>query len=203
MLPFIIFFYLTDLFGDVGKLVALILFALAAFTDFLDGYIARKYNLVTDFGKFLDPIADKILATTGVLLLTMGANPIIPAPYGLIFVVIMLVRDYAITGLRQMAQLKGQIIAADNMARIKSAFLDITLLFGFVMSYILEYINKRGMIVGRGIEITTTVLYVFVGITAVLIAYTGVAYMVRNRVVLVDTNPENTSKDTNKKDKVN
>ena len=126
LIPFILFFYLANFFDNgVGKLVALILFIIAAYSDMLDGYIARKYNLVSDLGKFLDPIADKIMASTGLLLIVVDG--IIPNPYGVILYVVMLLRDYIVTGLRQMGQMKGCIIAADFWAKIKSIFLDIAI----------------------------------------------------------------------------
>ena len=61
MIPFFVVFLLTDLGGEAGKYIALALFILASLTDLLDGKIARKYNLVTNFGKFMDPLADKLL----------------------------------------------------------------------------------------------------------------------------------------------
>ena len=63
LIPFFVFFLFTECVGEAGKYIALGIFAVASLTDLLDGKIARKYNLVTNFGKFMDPIADKLLVS--------------------------------------------------------------------------------------------------------------------------------------------
>ena len=80
LIPVIIFFYLADSFIPAGKLIATIIFAIAIFTDFLDGYFARKLNMVTTLGKFLDNIADKMLVLSCLVLLICDGT--ILAPYG-------------------------------------------------------------------------------------------------------------------------
>ena len=94
LMPVFIALFLVSFPGS--KFVALGIFLIAAISDALDGYIARKYSLVTDLGKFLDPIADKLLATTGLIMLITGANPIIPMPYGIIvmFVIIFVSNNF-------------------------------------------------------------------------------------------------------------
>ena len=87
MMPIFIALFLLDF--PYSKFIALGIFILAAASDALDGYIARKYNLVTNLGKFLDPIADKLLCTTGLLLMIVGDTPIIPNPFGIICVFII------------------------------------------------------------------------------------------------------------------
>ena len=107
LIPFIIFFYLTNLF-TASKIVALTLFVFALFTDFLDGYIARKYNLVTNFGKFLDPIADKLIAVTGVLLIL--TSNVINVQFGIIVAFTMVARDTIVDFLRIVASQKNVVI---------------------------------------------------------------------------------------------
>ena len=163
----------------------------------MDGYIARKYSLVTDLGKFLDPIADKLLATTGLIMLITGANPIIPMPYGIIVMFVMILRDYEVTGLRQIGQLKGRIIAADKVAKIKANFLYFTLVYGLLISALREItINADFM------KYFTLVFYFFVGITTCLIALSGIVYLANNISVFKDDKAEEKvaeNTDTNKK----
>ena len=142
---FILFFLLPYTWS---KFLALGIFILAAISDCIDGYIARKYNLVTDLGKFLDPIADKLLATTGLIMLIVGTDPIIPMPYGIIVMFIMILRDYEVTGIRQIGQLKGVIIAADKVAKIKANFLYATLVYGLLISCLktIEVVNSSAFL---------------------------------------------------------
>lgn len=74
MVPFFVFFMLTDVGGAANKWIALILFIVASLTDMLDGKIARKYNLVTNFGKFMDPLADKLLVCSAMICLIPSGN---------------------------------------------------------------------------------------------------------------------------------
>ncbi len=96
------------------NLVILGLFVLASFTDFLDGYLARKYNLITSFGKFIDPIADKLLVNTMFLLFaSSGLISIVP-------VLIMVARDTIVDGLRMSASSKGVVVAAGSLGKLKT-----------------------------------------------------------------------------------
>lgn len=160
-----------------AKFVALGIFIVAAVSDALDGHIARKYNLVTDLGKFLDPIADKLLATTGLIILIVGSNPIIPMPYGVIVMFVMILRDYEVTGLRQIGQLKGRIISADKVAKVKANFLYATLVYGLLINALR---NLNGVAGSEFLKYFTLVFYVFVGITTCLIALSGIVYMANN-----------------------
>lgn len=193
-MPVFIALFLVSFPGS--KFVALGIFLIAAISDALDGYIARKYSLVTDLGKFLDPIADKLLATTGLIMLITGANPIIPMPYGIIVMFVMILRDYEVTGLRQIGQLKGRIIAADKVAKIKANFLYFTLVYGLLISALREItINADFM------KYFTLVFYFFVGITTCLIALSGIVYLANNISVFKDEKTEEKvaeNTDTNK-----
>lgn len=194
LMPVFIALFLVSFPGS--KFVALGIFLIAAISDALDGYIARKYSLVTDLGKFLDPIADKLLATTGLIMLITGANPIIPMPYGIIVMFVMILRDYEVTGLRQIGQLKGRIIAADKVAKIKANFLYFTLVYGLLISALREItINADFM------KYFTLVFYFFVGITTCLIALSGIVYLANNISVFKDDKAEEKvteNTDTNK-----
>ncbi len=118
-------------------------FILASITDFIDGHIARKYDMVTDFGKFTDPLADKLLVLSALLVFVEVS--LIPA----YIAIIILSREMAITSLRTMAALKGKVIAADKFGKIKTVFqLNALILMHFMelgsfiptLSYILLYI---------------------------------------------------------------
>lgn len=99
----------------VNHFVAAILFMIASLTDWIDGYIARKYNLITNLGKFLDPLADKLLVTAALILLVeMNLAPAW-------IVIIILSREFAVTGLRLVAAGEGVVLAASNLGKLKTA----------------------------------------------------------------------------------
>lgn len=102
---------------DVKYIIAGVLFIIASLTDFLDGYIARKYNLVTDFGKMIDSIADKILTNSVLIILSSSGfiHPIIP--------VIIILRDTVVNSIKMVAGNKGQVVAAIKSGKIKAACL--------------------------------------------------------------------------------
>ena len=135
--------------------VALAIFIVASFTDMLDGKIARKYNLVTDFGKFADPLADKMLVTAAMLwFVEIGQMP----AWALLIVI---VREFAVSGLRMIASDKGRVIAAGWSGKVKTASTMVCIcliLFG-----IPQWLN-----------------YVCQGIILVTTVYSGVEYFAKN-----------------------
>lgn len=112
MIPFFIFCAMQQ--SASMQIAALVLFCVASFTDFLDGYVARKYNQVTDFGKFVDPLADKLLVTAALLLFI--EKGIFPAW----MVFIILAREFIITSLRIVAANKGRVLAATWTGKVKT-----------------------------------------------------------------------------------
>lgn len=107
--------------GDTCRIIALALFILASLTDLLDGHIARKYNMVTDFGKFIDPVADKLLVLTTLVMLVRG---------GLMeawVVLIILCRELSVDGLRMVAVGQGKVIAAGKLGKWKTTFQMVTI----------------------------------------------------------------------------
>lgn len=108
---FIVFMYLNF---QYARLIATLIFCVASFTDFLDGYLARKNNLVTNFGKFADPLADKILVCAALIMLASYGT--IPA-YG---VIIIEAREFAVSGLRILAASDNITIAASKLGKFKT-----------------------------------------------------------------------------------
>lgn len=108
---------------DYTKTAALLVFAIAAITDFLDGHLARKHQLITNFGKLMDPLADKILMCAGFVLLTW--LELIPAW----MVVVILSREFLVTGLRLLASAEGVVLAAENLGKYKTIFQIVTIIY--------------------------------------------------------------------------
>ena len=115
--------YGTQDFNAGLMLAAGIVFAVASFTDFLDGYLARKNNLVTDFGKFMDPLADKCLTTAAFLyMLADGVcHPVVLA--------VILFREFAVAGVRMLAAETGTVIAANMWGKVKTVLQMLTIIF--------------------------------------------------------------------------
>ena len=175
-IPFVMFFYLQP-FWTWGKIVAVVLFVLAVLTDTLDGYIARKYNMVTDLGKLLDTNADKILVLSA-LLMVICDNTII-APYGVIVATIIIGRDMIISAFRQIAASKNFVMAADKLGKIKAIFTDIAMIMFMLLSYFnIITINETF------VYVYTICSYVILGIAVVLTIWSMLNYIIKNRKVL-------------------
>ncbi len=119
LVPFFVFFMLYEgIPHDISKWIALLIFCVASLTDLFDGKIARKHNLVTNFGKFMDPLADKILVSSAfICLVTVSWNKV-PAW----IVIIIIAREFAITGFRTLASDNGVVIAASYWGKFKTNF---------------------------------------------------------------------------------
>lgn len=116
MIPFFVCFMLTDVLGDASRYAALAVFIAASLTDLLDGKIARKYNLVTNFGKFMDPLADKLLVCSALICLIQTGQ--LPAWY----VIVIIAREFIISGFRLIASDNGIVIAASYWGKFKTTF---------------------------------------------------------------------------------
>lgn len=157
MIPvFVVLLYLDFPFNN---LVALAVFILASITDTLDGYIARKYNLITDFGKFMDPIADKLLVTAAMLVFVDWH--MMPA-----WVVILVVaREFIVSALRLVAANNGRVIAAGWSGKVKTASTMVCICI--MLLGLPQWVNA----VCSAVILVTT-------------AYSGIEYLVKNRDVL-------------------
>ena len=116
MIPFFVLFLLSGLAGPASKWIALAIFIIASLTDLLDGHIARKHNLVTNFGKFMDPLADKLLVCAAMIcLVEMGKLPAW-------IVIVIISREFIISGFRLIASDNGRVIAASYWGKFKTTF---------------------------------------------------------------------------------
>lgn len=116
MIPFFVFFMLTDYAGESSKWIALAIFIVASLTDLLDGKIARKYNLVTNFGKFMDPLADKLLVVAALICLVEKGQ------LAAWIVIIITSREFIISGFRLIASDNGVVLAASYWGKFKTTF---------------------------------------------------------------------------------
>jgi CDP-diacylglycerol--glycerol-3-phosphate 3-phosphatidyltransferase len=147
-----------------------VVFVLAALSDMLDGIIARRWNLITDFGKLMDPLADKILtASAFICLIEFGAIPSWA-------VILIISREFLITGLRSLAATKGLVIPADNLGKHKTTWQMLTITYFLLLLSFAEIQHPAwfpaAWFVGT---------HVFVPITLILSVYSGLAYLSKNR----------------------
>ena len=116
MVPFFVFFMLTDVGGAANKWISLVLFVVASLTDLLDGKIARKHNVVTNFGKFMDPLADKLLVCSAMICLIPSGK------LDAAIVIVIIAREFIISGFRLVASDAGIVIAASYWGKFKTVF---------------------------------------------------------------------------------
>ena len=173
--PIMMFFYLAS-FVPYGKFISAGLFIIGAITDFLDGYIARKYNLVTDMGKFLDPIADKLLVTSALILVATDGTII--APFGAIALAIFVGRDLTIDRLRQIAVTKGVVISADKLGKLKTATQDVAFPLLIVYSALKPILQSE-----MALSIVMWIAYSVLIIATILTIVSLINYLVKNKSV--------------------
>ena len=158
--------YGTADFNATFSLVAGIIFTVASITDFLDGYIARKNHLVTDFGKFMDPLADKCLTTAAFIYMVVDGvcSPIVLA--------VILFREFAVAGVRMIAAETGTVIAANMWGKVKTVLQMLTILFYYFT------VSLTGNVLGQQCADAASVLCW--GVAAVT-AISGIKYLWDNR----------------------
>ena len=173
---FVAVFYLTII--PYNLIISAVVFALAAFTDFLDGYIARKYKLVTDLGKFLDPIADKVLVSTALIVILIPPQNfnILPinAWYVAVMVAIIMARELIVSAFRLIAASKGKVIAADKSGKLKTFFTDVAIV----------EILVAGQFSVVGFGIANLVGIILLAISTLLTIYSGIECFVKNKGVI-------------------
>lgn len=156
----------TDL--PITHFIAALIFIIASTTDWLDGYIARKYQLITNMGKFLDPLADKLLVSAAfILIVELGLAPA--------WVVILIIsREFAVTGLRLVAAGEGIVLAASKMGKLKTVSQILAIILLLLHNFPFSYI---------GLPIDIILLY----IALILTVWSGVEYFVKNWHVMRDS----------------
>lgn len=170
---FIVFFYLDF---ALAPIVAVSVFILAALTDALDGYIARKYNLVTDFGKLMDPIADKILVVSALFLIV--ESNLLPIVVGATCSAIIVARELLISGVRQIAATKGIVIQANVYGKLKTIVQTVALPIVLLL--------KLGTNVLAGsYQIIFIVALVMFSLATLLTIISGIVYLIQNRKVFL------------------
>lgn len=165
LIPFFLFFLLNDYCGNAGKFIALGIFAVASLTDMLDGKIARKYNLITNFGKFMDPIADKLLVSSAFIAFVQ--MNLLPAW----IVIIFIAREFIISGFRLVASDAGIVLAASWWGKFKTAFQMIMCLL---------------LIINLDYPVLNVIEQIFIYASLALSIISLIDYLVKNRKVIAD-----------------
>ncbi len=183
MIPvFILFFYLN--FAG-HYFVALAVFAIASFTDLLDGRIARRYNLVTNLGKFLDPIADKVLVSSALIVILtvpsyftafLGGWAMI---VGGCCVVVIFARELIVSGFRMVAADAGIVIAADKIGKFKTVAQDISIIMLLLFGGFYEIFGDA-----VGVQVVNYIGLIMLAAAAILTVISGINYIVKNIAVL-------------------
>lgn len=179
MIPvFAVVFFLPQI--PYNYLIAAVIFLLAALTDALDGHIARSRNLVTNLGKFLDPIADKVLVSTAfILMLTTPEVFEVAVAWGLIVagvcIALILARELIVSGFRMVAASRNLVLAADKLGKIKTVFQDAAI------ALLLASMPFLDTTAGQIVNYVGGVCFL---LCTVLTVWSGVNYIVKNREVL-------------------
>ena len=156
---------------SLNFLIGWILFIVASLSDMIDGHIARKYNMITDYGKFMDPIADKLLVNSVLIILTCYGPIRIPV----ICVLIMISRDIIVDAVRMNAVRKNVVIAANIWGKLKTVFQMIGIIFVLIYDLGLDTLLN----IPNNLYIGQVILYV----ATVVSLISGVIYLVQNRQV--------------------
>ena len=179
LVPFFVAALLIDF--PFHWIAALLLFIVASVTDLLDGKIARKRGLITDFGKFADPLADKILVTSALLcFLQLGLCDSVA-------IIIVLFREFTVTSIRLVAASKGEVVAANIWGKIKTVVQMIAIITILTMQGFLGLVNNFGLF-GLSPEVIATMSDVFkiigfvlIWISTVLALISGIIYIIQNK----------------------
>lgn len=181
-----IFFWLFISDSILNKQISLLIYFIAAITDWYDGWLARKFNYITNWGKFLDPLADKILVTAAFFAFVyIGALDIW-------LVIIMAVRDFFVTGLRAYAEFRGMGMATSKLAKWKT-FIQMSFIYYLLLIFTLKTVDS--IYVGREEYFRVLMNQDFIDwtmiATTLITVYTGIQYFFVNRRILQRSRNEN------------
>ncbi|MEM7010060.1 MAG: CDP-diacylglycerol--glycerol-3-phosphate 3-phosphatidyltransferase [Verrucomicrobiota bacterium] len=161
--------------------IAFIIFAVAAFTDFLDGYLARKHQQITNFGKLMDPLADKVLVAAGFIILVEVSA------VAAWVVIVILTREFLVTGIRLVASAQGKVVAADKLGKQKTIWQLVTLLYLLMAQAVWEpmfnwmnWLYDWEQFGVSGLHGSQYVGPVLIYISLILTVWSGIGYAVRN-----------------------
>ena len=160
--------YLGNTGFNVIDLVGCIIFIVASITDFIDGHLARKNNLVTDFGKFMDPLADKFLVNSSLIILAVQKSNLLPV----LIVVLMNGRDIAVDGIKLISAKKGRTVAANIYGKLKTVFQMIAIPVIFLNGFPFNYLLK---------ENTYIITIILASLACLMSLISGVIYIYQNR----------------------
>ncbi len=163
LIPFFVFFLLAPYFGEYGNYIAAAIFIVASLTDLLDGKIARKYGLVTNFGKFMDPLADKLLVCAAMICLTENGR------LSAWIVIIIISREFIISGFRLVASDNGIVIAASYWGKFKTVF-QMLMIIVLILDIRAEFMQILGNIL----------IYTALALTVISL----IDYIVKNKEIL-------------------
>ena len=145
---------------ELNYIISAIIFAIAAITDFLDGYLARKYNAVSNFGKLMDAIADKVLVNGILIILAYNHN------IGLIIPVIIVIRDIFVDAIKMVSASNNKVIGASTAGKIKTIFMMVGIFFVLIGNLPFEFFNLD---IDQGIILIATCLSIYSGIEYYLV----------------------------------
>ena len=160
--------YLGNTGFNVIDLVGCIIFIVASITDFVDGHLARKNNLVTDFGKFMDPLADRFLVNSSLIILAVQKSNLLPV----LIVVLMIGRDIAVDGIKLISAKKGRTVAANIYGKLKTVFQMIAIPVIFLNGFPFNYLLK---------ENTYIITIILASLACLMSLISGVIYIYQNR----------------------
>ena len=173
----------ASLVEDWGKIIAAVIFILAAITDYYDGYLARRYNMITTFGKFIDPIADKLLVSAALIVMVAYKDISYTSAW---VVVIIIAREFSVTGLRLICAEQGKVIEASPAGKFKT----VTQLLAIVT--VLICISTRVILETKNLTDYSHsfnayygyVIYTLMAVAAIATIYSGYDYFRKNKLFL-------------------